>query len=241
MKAAVLLPTYNERDHLAAVTQGILTLGLDVEVVVVDDASPDGTGLLADGMARMDYRIQVLHREGPRSYAGAILDGVRHALKGDCECVVTMDADGSHDPQGIPNLVRAAEQYDVVLGSRYVGGVNVVHWSPPRVIASYLGNGYVRFVTGLRFMDATSGFRAYRREVLETMGIEGITVGSYAFLIEMAYRAHRMGFRVGETPIIFYGRHSHHSRMAGPLAVLEAAVHTARLRMRPAPIPRRLS
>ncbi len=239
MKTAVILPTYNERQGLASVAQAILGLDVAHELIVVDDASPDGTGPFADAMAGRDRRLHAIHRTGPRSYAGAILEGFRFALKGDCDCVVTMDADGSHDPQNVAELVQAAEQFDVVLGSRYVDGVSVVNWSLPRVMASYAANTYVRFVTGLRFMDATSGFRAYRREVLEAIGTEGITASGYAFLIEMAYRAHRMGFRVGESPIIFYGRHSRRSRLSGPMAVLEAALHTVRLRTRPVPPARR--
>ncbi len=240
MKTTVVLPTFNERRNLAAVAQAVLTLDLDLEVVVVDDGSPDGTGWLADTMAARDHRLHVVHRVGARGYAAGVLEGFRTALKGDCECVVTMDADGSHDPQCIPEMVRAAEQFDVILGSRYVDGLSVVNWSLPKVLASYLGNAYVRCVTGLRFMDATSGFRAYRRGVLEAMDLDGITASGYAFLIEMAYRPFRMGFRVGETPIIFYGGHSRRSRLSRLLA-LEAALHTLRLRMRPVPPARRLA
>ncbi len=241
VKTTIVLPTYNERESLAAVSQAILSLDLDLELVVVDDGSPDGTGHLADAMARMDHRLHVIHRVGARSYAGGVLEGFRFALKGDCDCVVTMDADRSHDPSCIPDMVQAAEQYDVILGSRYVDGLSVVNWSLPKLMASYAANAYVRCVTGLRFMDATSGFRAYRRDVLEAMDLEGITATGYAFLIEMAYRPHRMGFRVGETPIIFYGAHSRRSRLSGPMAVLKAVVHTVRLRMRPVPVPRRLA
>jgi dolichol-phosphate mannosyltransferase len=240
MKTTVILPTYNERESLAAVAQGILSLDLDLELLVVDDGSPDGTGHLADAMARMDQRLHVVHRAGARSYAGGVLEGFRYALKGDCECVLTMDADRSHDPQCIPDMVRATEHFDVILGSRFVDGLSVVNWSLPKVVASYVANTYVRCVTGLRFMDATSGFRAYRRDVLEAMDLGGITASGYAFLIEMAYRPHRMGFRVGETPIIFYGGHSRRSRLSRLMA-LEAAIHTIRLRMRPVPPARRLS
>ena len=240
MRTTVILPTYNERESLAAVAQVILSLDLDLELVVVDDGSPDGTGHLADAMARMDQRLHVIHRAGARSYAGGILEGFRYALKGDCDCAITMDADRSHDPQCIPDMVQAAEHFDVILGSRFVDGLSVVNWSLPRVAASYAANAYVRWVTGLRFMDATSGFRAYRRDVLEAMDLEGITASGYAFLIEMAYRPHRMGFRVGETPIIFYGGHSRRSRLTRLMA-LEAAIHTVRLRVRPVPPARRLS
>jgi dolichol-phosphate mannosyltransferase len=239
VKTAIVLPTYNERERLGSVAQAILSLDLPLELIVVDDASPDGTGHFADAMAGRDRRLHVVHRRGARSYAGAVLEGFRVALKGECDCVVTMDADGSHDPQCIPDLVQAAEQFDLVLGSRYVDGLSVVNWSLPKVMASYAANTYVRIVTGLRFMDATSGFRAYRREVLEAIGTEGIMASGYAFLIEMAYRSHRLGFRVGETPIIFYGRHSRRSRLAGPTAVLGAALHTVRLRTRPVPPARR--
>ena len=240
VKTTVILPTYNERESLAAVAQAVLSLDLDLELVVVDDGSPDGTGQLADAMARMDQRLHVIHRPGARSYAKGVLEGFRYALKGDCDCVLTMDADRSHDPQCIPDMVRAAEHFDVILGSRFVDGLSVVNWSLPKVAASYVASTYIRWVTGLRFMDATSGFRAYRRGVLEAMDLEGITASGYAFLIEMAYRAHRMGFRVGETPIIFYGGHSRRSRLSRLMA-LEAAIHTVRLRMRPVPPARRLT
>ena len=241
LKTAVVLPTYNERENLATVSQAILALDLDLELVVVDDSSPDGTGALADAMARMDWRLHVVHRTGERSYAASILEGLRFALKGDCDCVVTMDADRSHDPLCIPDVVHAAEQYDVILGSRYVDGLSVVNWSLPRVMASYAANTYVRWITGLRFMDATTGFRLYRRDVLEAMDLERIAASGYAFLIEMAYRPHRMGFRVGEAPIIFYGAHSRRSRLSGVLGILEAAIHTVRLRLRSVPLPRRLA
>jgi dolichol-phosphate mannosyltransferase len=238
MKTTVVLPTYNERGNLGGVAQAVLSLDMDLELVVVDDSSPDGTGLLAEGMASRDFRLRVIHRRGPRSYARAVVEGFHLALKGPCECVVTLDADGSHDPLCIPDLVRAAEEFDVVLGSRFVDGVSVVNWSLPRVFSSYLGNGYVRWITGLRFMDATSGFRAYRRHVLEAVDLDGLPASAYAFLIEMAYRPHRMGFHVGETPIIFYGRQSHHSRLSSLMAA-QAALHTLRLRLRPVPTARR--
>lgn len=240
LKTTVVLPTYNESESLAAVAQAILGLDPEMELVVVDDSSADGTGQLADNLALRDRRLRVIHRSGPRSYAGSVLEGFRFTLKGGCECVVTLDADRSHDPQCLPDLVQAAELFDVVLGSRYVDGLSVVNWSLPKLLASYAGNAYVRWVTGLRFMDATSGFRAYRRQVLEAMDLDGTTASGYAFLIEMAYRPHRMGFRVGETPIIFYGRHSRRSRLSR-LMVLEAAVHTLRLRVRAIPPSRRLA
>ena len=238
MKTAVILPTYNERENLAAVAQTILSLDLDLELVVVDDHSPDGTGALAEGMATRDVRLRVVHRAGPPSYAGAVVEGMRLALEGPCECVVTMDADGSHDPLCIPDLVQAAAHYDVVLGSRYVDGLSVVNWSLPKIFVSYLANAYVRVVSGLRFMDATSGFRAYRRRVLEAVGLEGLSASPYAFLIEMAYRPYRMGFHVGEMPIIFYGRQSRRSRLTPQMAA-QAALHTVRLRMRSVPTARR--
>jgi dolichol-phosphate mannosyltransferase len=177
-----------------------------LEVLVVDDASPDGTGKLADELAAASPRVHVLHRSAKQGLGPAYRAGFRRALELGADAVVQMDADFSHPPEALPDLLREIESHDVVLGSRYLDGITVVNWPIERILISYFGNWYARKVTGLRISDTTGGFRCMRREALEGIGFERIRADGYSFQIEMNYRFQRRGLRVKEIPFFFLDR-----------------------------------
>jgi dolichol-phosphate mannosyltransferase len=207
VKAVVVIPTYNEAAALPSLLDAVLESGADVDVLVVDDASPDGTGRFADEYAARHARVGVLHRPGKMGLGSAYSDGFRLALDRGADAVVEMDADHSHNPRYLPAfLSRLAADADVVIGSRYVNGVRVENWPFRRLLLSRFANYYVNFATGMpsrTVSDATSGYRAYRREVIESIDLGKVRASGYAFQIEMAYRAWRLGFRVREIPITF--------------------------------------
>lgn len=229
MSAIVIIPTYNERDNLQPLTERVLGLGLPLDILFVDDGSPDGTGELAEELARTHPQISVIHRQGKLGYASAVIAGFRAALKGNYEWILQMDADLSHDPTAIPALLQAATDHDLVLGSRYIGGVRVIDWEMSRVLLSWMANMYVRTITGLPSQDVTTGFRCYRRSAIERMDFDRLKANGYAFQIEMAYRTWRDGGRLAEVPIIFYGRQRGLSKMSRGI-ILEAATLVWRLR-----------
>jgi dolichol-phosphate mannosyltransferase len=198
-------------------------------VVFVDDGSPDGTGELADELAKSSSRISVIHRQRKLGFASAVIEGLREALKRDCAWILQMDADLSHDPAAIPAFISAASDCDLVLGSRYIGGVRVIDWEIGRVLLSWFANGYARTITGIPAHDITTGFRCYRRSTLESLDLSSLRSNGYAFQIEMAYRVWKSGGRLGEVPIIFYGRQRGMSKMSRRI-VLEASLLPWRLR-----------
>lgn len=230
MSSMVIIPTYNERENLRQLTERLVALPLPLDVVFVDDGSPDGTGELADELAQRFPQVTVIHRQGKLGYASAVIEGFRLALKGDYSWILQMDADLSHDPAAIPLMLQAAEGNDLVLGSRYVGGVRVIDWEMSRVLLSWFANLYARTVTGVPVQDVTTGFRCYRRSAIEALDLSQIRAGGYAFQIEMAYRIWRAGGRLTEVPIIFYGRQRGISKMSKRI-VLEAAILVWRLRL----------
>ncbi|MFQ5972533.1 MAG: polyprenol monophosphomannose synthase [Alphaproteobacteria bacterium] len=230
MSAIVIIPTYNERDNLGPLTQRLLDLPVSVDVVFVDDGSPDGTGAVADELARASPRIQAIHRERKLGFASAVIEGFRVALKGEHRWVLQMDADLSHDPAAIPAMLAAAPDHDLVLGSRYVGGVRVIDWDIGRMLLSRFANGYTRAVTGIPAHDITTGFRCYRRSMLESLDLGQLKSNGYAFQIEMAYLVWRSGGRLTEVPIIFSGRQRGASKMSKRI-MLEAAILVWRLRV----------
>jgi dolichol-phosphate mannosyltransferase len=209
----VILPTYNERENLAQVVPAILDQDARLEVLVVDDNSPDGTGALADQLAGAFARVHVLHRERKEGLGKAYLAGFRWALDRGYPYVCEMDADFSHDPRFLRDLVHAAQNADLVVGSRYKSGVNVINWPMSRLLLSYCANLYVRAVTGLPQTDSTSGFKCFRREVLASLPLERVRSNGYAFQIEMNFRAWRKGFRLVEVPIVFTDRVEGSSKM----------------------------
>jgi len=235
----VVLPTYNEAGNLEPLVRAVLEHPW-AGVVVVDDGSPDGTGDIADRLARETDRVEVIHRERKLGLGTAYKAGYRRALEVGAEYVMTMDCDFSHDPAALPDFYRAARESDLVIGSRYVHGVSVVHWPMRRILLSWFANRYVRAITGLRVTDCTSGYRLYRRELLEKVGLDVIRASGYSFLVEMACRAAWMGFRLSEVQIIFTERREGQSKMS-KRDILEAAVTPWRLRaMRLLGQPRRV-
>ena len=221
-RGLVILPTYNEIDSIAGIVKRVLAQDSRLSVLVVDDASPDGTGALVDSLAQADPRVNVLHREGKQGLGTAYIAGFRWALERDFEWIFEMDADGSHDARYISDMLAAAGRFDVVVGSRYTAGVNVVNWPMSRLLLSYYANKYARFATGLRLADSTSGFKCFARRVLEAIDLDRVGSTGYTFQIEMNFRAWKKGFRVGEVPIVFTDRRLGQSKMSG--AIMREAV-----------------
>ncbi len=206
-RVVVVIPTYNEAENLPLLVPQVLEQDERLEVLVVDDASPDGTGKIADDLAtRHPGRVHVLHREGERGLGPAYRAGLRNALDLRGDAVGQMDADFSHPPAVLQEMLREIEDHDVVLGSRYLNGITVVNWPIERLLLSYYGNWYARKVTGLPISDTTGGFRCIRRELLERMGFERIRSNGYAFQIEMNYRFVKQGARIKEIPFFFVDR-----------------------------------
>lgn len=229
MKAIVIVPTYNERENVEWLASEIMGLRSDLDLLFVDDSSPDGTGEVVERLTQAESRISVLHRERKLGLGSAYVAGFRFALERGYEYIFEMDADHSHDPRSLPDFLTSIQTYDVVLGSRYLDGISIIHWGLGRLLLSYLANAYAQAVTGLKLTDLTTGYRCYRRSVLEAMDLSRIFSRGYAFQIELASRAHQMGFKVGEIPIVFYGRHSGVSKMSRR-TILEAALIVWRLR-----------
>jgi dolichol-phosphate mannosyltransferase len=205
-RVVVVIPTYNEIENLPLLAPRVLEQDPRIELLIVDDASPDGTGKLADDLARANPRIHVLHREAKQGLGPAYRAGLRRALELDADFVVQMDADFSHPPETLPVLLREIERHDVVLGSRYLRGITVVNWPIQRILISWFGNAYARFVTGLPISDTTGGFRCIRRELLEKIGFERIRSNGYAFQIELNYRFVRHRARIKEIEFFFLDR-----------------------------------
>ena len=233
----VVLPTYNERANLERVVAGILAHDF-TKVLIVDDNSPDGTGALADALAaRHPDRVSVMHRTGPRGLGLSYIDGLKRALTTGADAICQMDADLSHDPAYLADMARGLDQFDLVIGSRYLNGVSVVNWPLSRIFLSAFANRYIRFVTGLSPADCTSGFRCWRREALAQIPIATMVSDGYSFLTEMLYEAKRRGFRIGEVPIIFVERSIGQSKLSSSV-LIESLIMPWRLRLRSAgPLP----
>lgn len=214
-KALVIVPTYNERENILRLADAVLAQDPRIEILVVDDGSPDGTGRLADERAATDPRVHVLHRPRKMGLGTAYLAGFAWALERDYDLVFEMDADFSHDPSHLPQFLESAADADLVLGSRYRDGkVTVVNWPISRLMLSYSANIYARIVTGLPLFDATGGFKCFRRKVLESINLKDVRSNGYAFQIEMSFRAWRKGFRIVEIPIVFVDRTEGESKMS---------------------------
>ncbi len=227
----VIIPTYNERENVSRVVPRVLDQDSRIDVLVVDDASPDGTGEIAEEMAATEPRIHVLHRAGKRGLGGAYIEGFRWGLDREYTLFFEMDADLSHPPGHLNDFIDCATDYDVVIGSRYVNGrVTVVNWPIRRLLLSYFGTQYARIITRLPVSDATGGYNCFRREVLESLGLARIETDGYAFQIELKLRAWRKGFRIAEIPIVFTERETGESKMSGRI-VREAVWKVWKLRM----------
>lgn len=214
-RGLVIVPTYNESENIARIVPMILSQDARLEVLVVDDNSPDGTGRLADELAAENPRVHVLHRAGKEGLGRAYLAGFRWALERPYQYIFEMDADFSHDPNHLPEFLAAVQGADMVLGSRYRDGkVTVVNWPMTRLMLSYGANIYARAVTGLHLGDATGGFKCFRRHVLEAIPLDQVKSNGYAFQIEMSFRAWKRGFRIAEIPIVFHDRTEGESKMS---------------------------
>ncbi|GAB4328839.1 MAG: polyprenol monophosphomannose synthase [Candidatus Zixiibacteriota bacterium] len=214
MNGLVVIPTYNEIENLPRIIPEVLRQDERLSILVVDDNSPDGTGRLADEISAQNPRVHVLHRQNKEGLGKAYLAGFRWALERDYDRIFEMDADFSHNPKYLTELLKASETADVVLGSRYVSGVNVINWPMMRLLLSYYANVYARIVTGLPVRDATGGFKCFRREVLERINLDKVGSNGYAFQIEMSFRAWKLGFKIREVPIVFVDREQGQSKMS---------------------------
>ena len=229
-RALVIVPTYNERENIAKLIETVLAQDARLDVLVVDDGSPDGTGALVDSIREREPRLNVLHRPSKMGLGTAYLAGFRWALDAGYAYIFEMDADFSHDPGHLPAFLEAIEGADLVLGSRYRHGkVTVVNWPISRLMLSYSANMYARAVTGLQLWDSTGGFKCFRREVLEAIDLTSVRSNGYAFQIEMSFRAWKRGFRIIEIPIVFTDRSEGESKMSKRI-VREAVWMVWRLR-----------
>jgi dolichol-phosphate mannosyltransferase len=229
-RALVIVPTYNERENILKLIDAVLAQSPTIDVLVVDDGSPDGTGAIVDERAASDQRVHIIHRERKLGLGTAYIAGFRWALERDYEFIFEMDADFSHDPQHLPQFLASIENADLVLGSRYRDRkVTVVNWPIGRLMLSYFANVYARFVTGLNVFDATGGYKCFRRKVLEAIDLNDVRSNGYAFQIEMSFRAWRRGFRIVEIPIVFVDRTEGNSKMSKRI-VREAVWMVWRLR-----------
>jgi dolichol-phosphate mannosyltransferase len=230
VKSLVVIPTYNERENLVPLMKQIFAEGLPLEVLIIDDNSPDGTGAVADELAAADPRVHVLHRAGKMGLGSAYVAGFRYALERDYDAVFEMDADFSHNPDSLPEFLRELENADLVVGSRYLHGVTVVNWPLKRLVLSYGANVYSRIITGIPVKDLTGGYKCFRRQVLESLDLTRVKSDGYGFQIEINYKAWRKGFRIREIPILFVDRRAGESKMNRRI-VWEAAWMVWRLRI----------
>jgi dolichol-phosphate mannosyltransferase len=213
-RALVVMPTYNERVNLPIIVPLVLAQDPRLEILVVDDSSPDGTGRLADELAAAEPRVHVLHRQKKEGLGRAYLAGFRWALDCGYDFVLEMDADRSHDPKYLPALLEATQEAELIVGSRYKNGVNVINWPMSRLLLSFFANKYAHWVTGLPLSDATGGFKCFRAVVLESIDLAAVKSNGYAFQIEMSFRAWKKGFRLAEVPIVFTDRVEGQSKMS---------------------------
>jgi dolichol-phosphate mannosyltransferase len=215
LKTLVIIPTYNEKQNILPIIQAIFEQKIErLDVLVVDDGSPDGTGNIVDELAGTDTRVHLLRRESKLGLGTAYVAGFRYALERDYDRIIEMDADFSHDPRVLSRLLEASTESDIVIGSRYIKGVNVVNWPLQRLLLSMFASYYTRLVTGLPLRDCTAGFKCFRRQVLENIELERIQSDGYSFQIEMNFRAWVKGFTIKEIPIVFIDRAAGTSKMS---------------------------
>ncbi|MBF8294981.1 MAG: Dolichyl-phosphate beta-D-mannosyltransferase [Bacteroidetes bacterium] len=213
-RCLVIIPTFNEADNLPRLLPIILNLGSHFNILIVDDNSPDGTAKLVKEMQKTEQRIHLIERPGKMGLGTAYVAGFKFALANGFDYIFEMDADFSHDPAELPRLLAKAEEYDLVIGSRYIEGVNVVNWPMKRLLLSYFANIYTRVITGMPVRDATGGYKCFRRKVLESIDLDAIHSNGYSFQIEMNFKSWRKGFRVCEIPIVFVDRRIGVSKMS---------------------------
>ncbi len=231
-KSLIIIPTYNELENIRLLIPDLLgKYNDDIDVLIVDDNSPDGTGSFIDELSKANNRVKLLQREKKMGLGTAYVAGFKYALQNSYDYIFEMDADFSHDPKEIKNFLNSIKQYDLVLGSRYVKGVNVVNWPIRRLLLSYFANIYTRIITGMPIKDATGGFKCFRKKVLESINLDKVKSNGYAFQIEMTYKAWKRGFKIGEIPIVFIDRTMGSSKMSKKI-VREAVFMVWKLRLR---------
>jgi len=230
MKTLVIIPTYNEIENIEHILEQVLAKSETIEVLVIDDNSPDGTALRVKFMQSSEPRIHLLERPGKMGLGSAYVTGFKYALEQGYDYIMEMDADFSHNPNDIPRFLETVKKYDVVIGSRYCDGVNIIHWPIKRLLISYFASKYVRTITRMPVKDPTSGFKCFRRKVLESIDLDKILSDGYAFQIEMNFKAWVKGFRIKEIPIVFTERLNGVSKMSRKI-VWEAAWMVWRLEM----------
>lgn len=216
-KTLIIIPTYNEAENIQKMITEIFNLDLNLDILIVDDNSPDGTGKIVEEMSNGNEHIRLLKRAGKLGLGTAYVAGFKYALEKGYDYIFEMDADFSHDPKEIPNFLNSISENDLVIGSRYIKGVNVVNWPLRRLILSYGANIYTRFITGMPVKDSTGGYKCFRRKVLESINLDEIHSGGYAFQIEMNYRSYCKGFSIKEIPIIFFDRIEGKSKMSNSI------------------------
>ena len=217
MSNIVIIPTYREKENIESVIKAISSLDLVFDILIIDDNSPDGTADIVKGLQKSNSRLHLIERSGKLGLGTAYIAGFRYAIEKGYDFIYEMDADFSHDPKDLISLAGACRNdgADVAIGSRYISGVNVVNWPLSRVLMSYFASIYVRFITGMKIMDTTAGFKCYRREVLESILQNQIRSVGYSFQIEMKYIAWELGYKIVEVPIIFTDRRMGSSKMSG--------------------------
>lgn len=231
MKSMVIIPTYNEKDNIERLVSAILNLRQGFYITIVDDNSPDGTGKIADNLAQKHSEVKVIHRKEKAGIGPAYIEGFKYALNNGVKYLFQMDADFSHDPAVLPNFLDMLKDNDLVIGSRYKGGVRVLNWDFKRLLLSKFATLYVKIITGLPVTDATSGFKGFSRKVIESIDLDRIMSDGYSFQIEMTYIAYKKGFKIGEIPIVFIDRHAGTSKMSRKI-ILEALLTVWRLLFR---------
>ncbi|GCE05949.1 polyprenol monophosphomannose synthase [Dictyobacter aurantiacus] len=236
MKTLIIIPTYNEYENLPPLLETIFSYAPQSDILIVDDNSPDGTGQLADKFAAEDPRVHVLHRAGKLGLGTAYVAGFKYSIEHNYDAAFEMDADFSHDPKYLPDFLKAIENADLVIGSRYIPGGSTPNWSFGRRCISGCGNIFARFMLGIPVHDCTAGFRCYRREVLESIDLDTIQSQGYAFQVELAYRVMKQRFRITEIPITFMDRRVGKSKMSRKI-VIEAFTFVIRARLGRVPMP----
>ncbi len=231
IKAIVIIPTYNELNNVQRLVPELRQLYPDLDILIVDDNSPDGTGDYIAELGKTDEKIHLIERHGKLGLGTAYVAGYKYMLENNYDIAFQMDADYSHDPREIKNFLKMIDKYDLIIGSRYLNGVNVINWPMQRLLLSYFANKYTKFITGLPINDCTGGYKCFKREVLQAINLDAIKSNGYAFQIEMNFKAWKKGFKLGEIPIIFLDRVEGTSKMSKKI-VREAIYRVWELRLR---------
>lgn len=231
MKTLIIIPTYNELDNLPKLLPEVLSRNEDINVLVVDDNSPDGTAAYVEKEMQLNNRLHLIKRSSKQGLGTAYIAGFKFALQNSFEFIFEMDADFSHDPKEISKFLNEINNYDLIIGSRYITGVNVINWPMRRLLLSWFANLYTRFITGMPVHDATGGFKCFKRKVLESINLDKVTSNGYAFQIEMNFKAWKKGFKIKEIPIIFVDRMKGKSKMSKKI-VREAVTMVWKLRLK---------